>query len=109
MTVCIYILKNISKKKKYIYYLFILTNDMMELSIFCLFICSLYFYEWFLFLHNFFMIFYFWDLFLVEIYRKIKVNLYLLCLNYECFGVKFVKIYPEMTSQLNIYIFFKYY
>jgi hypothetical protein len=25
----------------------------------------------------------FWDLFLVEIYRKIKVNFYLLCLNYE--------------------------
>jgi hypothetical protein len=59
--------------------------------------------------------------FLVEIYRKIKVNFYLLCFNYEqikiteykhneqinnqnidnseCFGVKFVKIYPEMTSQ----------
>ena len=54
-------------------------------------------------------------------YRKIKVNFYLLCFNYEqikiteykhneqinnqnidnseCFGVKFVKIYPEMTSQ----------
>ena len=59
--------------------------------------------------------------FLVEIYRKIKVNFYLLCFNYEqikiteykhneqinnqnidnseCFGVKFVKIYPETTSQ----------
>jgi hypothetical protein len=66
------------------------------------------------------MIFNFKDLFLAEIYRKIKVNFYLLCLNYlqiktthkhneqinnqnidnsECFGVKFVKIYPEMTSQ----------
>ena len=41
-----------------------------------------YIYEWFLFVHNFSMIFNYQDLFLVEIYRKIKVNLYLLCLNY---------------------------
>jgi hypothetical protein len=43
-------------------------------------------------------------------YRKIKVNFHLLCLDYEqinnqnidnseYFGVQFVKIYPEMTSQ----------
>ena len=55
-------------------------------------------YEWFLFVHNLNRIVIFGDLFLVEIYRKIKVNLYLLCLNYECFGVKFVKIYPEMKK-----------
>ena len=58
---------------------------------------------------------------------KIKVNFYLLCLNYvqmkttqykhneqinnqdinnsECFGVKFVKIYQEMSSQ---YFFLRY-
>ena len=28
--VCVYILKNITKKKKYKYYLFILTNDMIN-------------------------------------------------------------------------------
>ena len=39
-------------------------------------------YEWFLFVHNFSMIVNFYDLFLVEIYRKIKINFYLLCLNY---------------------------
>jgi hypothetical protein len=47
-----------------------------------LFICSLCLYEWFLFVHNLNRIVNFWDLFLVEIYRKIKVNFYL-CLNYE--------------------------
>ena len=95
------------------------------MSIFWLFICSLCLYEWFLFVHNLNRIVNFWDLFLVEIYRKIKVNFYLLCLNYEQiktthinimskstikiytipndFGVKFVKIYPEMTSQYFIW------
>ena len=63
-----------------------------------------------LFVHNLNRIVDFWYLFLVEIYRKIKVNFHLLCLDYEqinnqnidnseCFGVQFVKIYPEMTSQ----------
>ena len=37
-------------------------------------------YEWFLFVHNFSMIVNFYDLFLVEMYRKIKINFYLLCL-----------------------------
>ena len=55
-----------------------------ELSICCLCICSLCLYEWFLFVHNLNMIVNFQDLCLVEIhvYRKIKVNFYLLCLNY---------------------------
>ena len=53
-----------------------------ELSICCLCICSLCLYEWFLFVHNLNMIVNFQDLFLVEIYGKIKVNFYLLCLNY---------------------------
>ena len=53
-----------------------------ELSICCLCICSLCLYEWFLFVHNLNMIVNFQDLFLVEIYMKIKVNFYLLCLNY---------------------------
>ena len=51
-----------------------------ELSIFCLFICSLCLYERFLFVHHFSIIVNFQDLFLVEIHRKIKF--YLLCLNY---------------------------
>jgi hypothetical protein len=33
-------------------------------------------YEWFLFVHNFSMIVNFQDLFLVEMYRKIKINFY---------------------------------
>jgi hypothetical protein len=42
-------------------------------------LCS---YEWFLFVHNLNRIVNYQDLFVVEIYRKIKVNFYLLCLNY---------------------------
>ena len=60
-----------------------LTPKHSELSIIGLFICSLCLYEWFLFVRNLNRIVNFWDLFLVEIYWKIKVNLYLLCLNYE--------------------------
>jgi hypothetical protein len=75
---------------------------------------------WFLFVHNLNRIVNFWDLFLVEIYRKISQFLFVMFKlgtnknhsykhneqinnqhidNSECFDVKFVKIYPEMTSQ----------
>jgi hypothetical protein len=59
------------------------TPKLSELFIFWLFVCSLCLYEWFLFVHNLNRIVNFWDSFLVEIYKKIKVNFYLLCLSYE--------------------------
>ena len=63
-----------------------------ELSIFGLFICSLCLYEWFLFVHNLNRIVQFQDLFLVEIYRKIKVHFYLLCLNHGASNKTFLKV-----------------
>jgi hypothetical protein len=81
-------------------------------------------YVWFLFVHKLNRIVNFSELFLVEIYRKISQFLFVmfkLCTNKnhtykhneqinnqnidnsECFGVKFVKIYPEMT--LTIFFF----